>query len=225
MNSRNSPETRNDDLLADVDGVVAHAFEGACRQVHVHPPLERLRVVGELGDLEVHVAVEPVHRVVHLRAASGRARGRGAAARPSRRAPSRRRCGPSRRSAGRSSRCSGRSRGDLVHLRDVDRLIADALQVQARVHHRPRPAADRPRPAPAAPGAKASPGRARGRSRRSRRRLDHPPRRASSSCSMTASTARWTALPASSPSVEQPELHLLELLVEVRPGHPNLPVT
>src|SRR5215217_936126 len=55
------------DLLADVDGVVAHALERTGGQVHVHAPFQRPRLVRELGDLEVHVAVQPVDRIVHLR--------------------------------------------------------------------------------------------------------------------------------------------------------------
>jgi hypothetical protein len=60
-------ETEERDLLADVDRVVADALEGAGRPGSCACPNRAPRVVRELGDLEVHVAVEPVDRIVHLR--------------------------------------------------------------------------------------------------------------------------------------------------------------
>ena len=53
------------DLFADVDRVVPDPLEGPCREF-MCIPVEGARVVGELGDLEVHVAVQAVDGVVHL---------------------------------------------------------------------------------------------------------------------------------------------------------------
>ena len=54
-------------LFSDVDGVIADTLEGAGRQVHVEPPVERARIVCELERFEMRRAVKSVDRIVHLR--------------------------------------------------------------------------------------------------------------------------------------------------------------
>src|SRR3990172_4320413 len=61
------PREQERNLLGDVDRVVSDALEGSRGKVHVHPPVERLRIARELRHLEVHVPVEAIHGVVHRR--------------------------------------------------------------------------------------------------------------------------------------------------------------
>jgi hypothetical protein len=133
---RELPELARDqerDLLADVDGVVAHAFESARSEVHVHPPLERLRVVGELGHLEMHVAVEAVDRIVHLR--EPHAELQVSAPQRVHRDTHHLDHDVAHLADLLQDRRVGRQiLGHLVHLRDVHGLVPDAFQVQARMH-------------------------------------------------------------------------------------------
>ena len=94
----------------------------------------------------------------------------------------------------------GRFARDLVHLRDVHGLVADALQVQARVHdHRDQPEVGGDRRLQRQER-QACRGRARGRSRRSRRRPRPRPRPPSSSCSSDGLDRVLHGVAASSPS-------------------------
>jgi hypothetical protein len=99
----------------------------------VHAPVEGAVIVGELGDLEVHVAVQPVHRVVH----SGELEAELLVA-----ASERVHRGPDHLDADVAhlgdllddGGVAGKILGDRVDLRDVHGLVADPLEVQARVH-------------------------------------------------------------------------------------------
>jgi hypothetical protein len=114
--------------------------------------------------------------------------------------------------------------GDLVHLRDVHGLIPDALQVQARVHdHRDQP-------------------QVRGDRSLQGEERQHPlvelevdqvdlvvaGDHTFGSVVVVLEDGLDRALNGVAGELaesQQPQLHLLELLVEVRSRHPNLPVT
>ena len=130
------PRQEELDLLGDVDRVVAHALERASRQVHVHAPIEAAWIVGELQRLQMHVAVQPIDRIVQLRELHAQRRDRAARTRPSRCGSSTPRGCPSRRAAAPSARSRGRCRVIEVDLRDVHGLVADPLEVQAAVQDR-----------------------------------------------------------------------------------------
>ena len=216
VNSRNSPETRNA-TCSPISTALSPTRSSARAARFMCMPHSSAR--GSSASLATSRCMFRFRRstgssIFGRRRQSSRSRRR--RTRPSRRGPSRRRCAPSRRSAGGSSRCAGRSARDRLHLRHVDRLVADAFQVQARVEDRPRPAEDRPLPAPAAPAARASGGRARGRVCRSRRRRRSLVGAPASSCWISASTALGPTPPRARPASSRRSSDRLQLLVEPR---------